>query len=102
MEKKSDFVGFSKTISRKNGRFCGEGGGGGGWGGGNCLSGASAKTTTPETSTTYKCCLFKTGDFVLKTPACFAILFGLGIVSQSEIIICSFNINELRDGGVDC
>ena len=28
---------------------------------------------------------FKTGDFVFKTPACFAILFGLGIVSHKVI-----------------
>ena len=57
--------------------------------------------TTTETWTTCKCCLFKTGDFVFKTPACFAMSFGLGIVSHkgffiSDIIICSFD-NELRD-----
>ena len=56
--------------------------------------------------TNYKCCLFKLGDFVLKTPACFAISFGLGILSQrffflSEITICSFNNNELRNVPLD-
>ena len=39
------------------------------WGGG----GDCAITTTTETSTAYKCCLFYTGNFVFKTPACFAI-----------------------------
>ena len=47
----------------------------------------------------------KPGDVVLKTPACYAMLFGLGILSHrfffffflSEIIICSFNNNELRN-----
>ena len=45
-----------------------------------------------QTSTTYKCCLFKTGDFVLKTPACFAISFGLRIVSQKVffLFVCLF------------
>ena len=43
---------------------------------------ACATTTTTGTSTTHKCCLFKTGYFVLKTPACFAISFALGIVSH--------------------
>ena len=28
-----------------------------------------------------RCCFFKTGDFVFKTPACFAIWFGLSILS---------------------
>ena len=74
------------------------GGGGEWWALASC-----AITTTTGTSTTHKCCLFKTGYFVLKTPACFAISFGLGIVSHkisfllSEIIICSFNNNELRN-----
>ena len=66
---------------------------------------ACAVTTTTETSTSYKlkCCLFKTTNFVLEALACIAISFGLGIVSHkvffflSEIIICSFNNNELRN-----
>ena len=63
---------------------------------------ACAITTTTETSTFYKCCLLKTGDFVLKTPACFAMSFGLIIFSHkvfflADIIICSFNNNELRN-----
>ena len=78
------------------------------FGKGKCWGLACAiTTTTTETSTTYKfkCCLFKTGDFVFKASACFAISFGLGIVSHkvfflSEIIICSFNNNELRHAPV--
>ena len=75
-------------------------------GGGEWCALACATTTTTGTATTQKCCLFKTGYFVLKTPACFAISFALGIVSHkisffffflSEIIICSFN-NEIRNG----
>ena len=60
--------------------------------------------TTTETSTTYKCWLFKTGDFVLKSPACFAISFGTWyclaqgfFLFLPEIIICSFNNNEVRN-----
>ena len=80
-----------------------------GGGGGEWWALACAITTTTRTSTTHKCCFCKTGYFVLKTPACFAISFGLGIVSHkisfffliffflSEIIICSFNNNELRN-----
>ena len=70
------------------------------WGGGKWWALACAITTT-ETPTTYKFCLFKHGDFELKTPACFAMPFGLGILLHrfflSEIIICSFNNNELRN-----
>ena len=72
-------------------------------GGGEWWALACATTTTTGTSTTHKCCLFKTGYFVLKTPACFAISFALGIVSHkiffflSQIIICSFNNDELRN-----
>ena len=51
-------------------------------GGGEWWALACATTTTTGTSTTHKCCLFKTGYFVLKTPACFAISFALGIVSH--------------------
>ena len=54
--------------------------------------------------TTYKCWLFKTGDFVLKSPACFAISFGTWyclaqgfFLFLPEIIICSFNNNEVRN-----
>ena len=58
-------------------------------------------TTTTETLTIYKCYLFKTGNFVLETPACFAISFGLGIVLHkvflSEIIICPCNSSEFRN-----
>ena len=60
------------------------------WGGGKWWALACAITTT-ETPTTYKFCLFKRGDFELKTPACFAMPFGLGILLHrfflSEIII---------------
>ena len=82
---------------KKDGNFAFFLGGGGRW------ALACAITTTTETSTTYKCCPFKTPDFVFKTPACFAISFELGILSHkvfsllSEIIICSFNNNELRN-----
>ena len=73
------------------------------WGGGrNVERQHCAITTTTETLTTYKlkCCLLRTGDFVFKAPICFAISFGLGIVSHkvlSETLICSCNNNELRN-----
>ena len=51
-------------------------------GGGEWWALACATTSTTGTSTTHKCCLFKTGYFVLKTPACLAISFALGIVSH--------------------
>ena len=51
------------------------------WGGEKWWALASAITT--ETLTTYKCCLFKPGDFGFKTTACFVISFGLGILSHS-------------------
>ena len=74
-------------------------------GGGNLWALACAITTTTETSTTYKCCLFKTGDFLCsKAPLvlrsrleawyCLAQGFFLFL---PEIIICSFNNNEVRN-----
>ena len=59
------------------------------WEGGKWWVSACTITTTTETLTTYKCCLFKPGNFLLKTPACFSISFELGILS--EIIIWSFD-----------
>ena len=53
--------------------------------------------------TFYKCCLFKPGDFVLKIPRLLCNLvwtwYSLAqVLFLSEIIICSFNNNELRNG----
>ena len=55
---------------------------GGGW-----WALACAITTTTEISTTYKCCLFKTGNSVFKTPTCLAISFGLGIISHKVFFV---------------
>ena len=68
-----------------------------------CWALACAKTTTvTETLTTFKfkCCFYRTGNFVFKAPICFSISFGLGIISHkvlSETLICSCNNNELRN-----
>ena len=60
---------------------------------------ACAITTTTEISTTYKCCLFKPGDSVFKTPTCLAILFGLGIISHKVFFFFLIRDphNELRN-----
>ena len=67
----------------------------GGGGEEECWALACAKTTTAtETLTTFKfkCCSFRTGDFVFKAPTCFAISFGLGIVSHKVFFIKDLNL----------
>ena len=56
---------------------------------------ACVKTTTvTETLTTFKfkCCFFRTGNFVFKAPICFSISFGLGIISHTFFFIRDLNL----------